>query len=607
MRTDQELLRDYTENGSEAAFSEVVRRHVDFVYSAALRLVRDAHLAEDVSQKVFLALAGNARQVANCSVIPGWLHRTTHHIAANTIRSDARRRAREQEAVAMNEPAFHESAARWESVAPHLDAALSELSEPDRDALILRYFQRKSAQEMAVTLGISGEAAQKRVNRAVERLRGLFAKRGIAVGANALVLLLAAHAVEAAPFGLAATFSTVALAGASAHFSTAVTTAKIITMTTLQKALATSALVVIVGFGVYQLNRTEPVVTPVSPPQIRLVAQTPKAAVTPANNAAPVTTAVAVQTPSVTVTNAKATGTLQASQLFAVMSKKADKLTLAQVQPYLDRNGRSAASLLAAFRTTADPSLLAEAMQKYPDDPQVGFEASIRNGASVEERRASLDAFKASSPDNAMADYLSALNHLKAGENPEAMQDLVTASGKPQFQDFMRERVQSDEEAYLAAGYPPVEARMIASLFLLEPNLAQIRELGLSVVDLAAKYQQAGDEASQAAALQLAVELGQRYNAAGKTVLGQNVGISIERAALNAMDPASPYGTAGQTVQDRLDQLVQQKQIFQALNTQVDPLWKSLEEPAWMGYLNQMSTAGEVPALRWLVANYGPK
>ena len=101
--TDPQLLRDYAERRSEAASAELVQRHVDLVYSAALRMVRDAHLAEDVAQSAFIALAQNARQLLDRPVLSGWLHRTAQNLAANTVRSDVRRRAREQEAVAMNE------------------------------------------------------------------------------------------------------------------------------------------------------------------------------------------------------------------------------------------------------------------------------------------------------------------------------------------------------------------------------------------------------------------------------------------------------------------------------------------------------------------------
>src|SRR5206468_3698403 len=129
-------------------------------------MVHDAHVAEDVTQSVFVALAQNARQLADHPVLSGWLHRTAQNLAVKTIRSDARRRAHEQEAAAMNGLLATEPDAVWEQIAPHLDAALGELSQADHDVLTLRYFERKSAREMATVLGTSDEAAQKRVSRA---------------------------------------------------------------------------------------------------------------------------------------------------------------------------------------------------------------------------------------------------------------------------------------------------------------------------------------------------------------------------------------------------------------------------------------------------------
>src|SRR5436309_268562 len=209
-QTDAQLLRAYAESRSEAAFGELVRRHVDFVYSADRRMVCDPHLAEDVTQGVFVALAKNALHLMDRPVLSGWLHRTAQNIAAQTVRTIERRRAREKEAAAMNELLSAEPNLVWEHIAPHLDAALGELNELDRDALLLRYFERKSAREMAQTLGTSEDAAQKRVSRAVERLREFFAKRGVTAGASGLVVVISANAVQAAPFGLAVTISTAA-------------------------------------------------------------------------------------------------------------------------------------------------------------------------------------------------------------------------------------------------------------------------------------------------------------------------------------------------------------------------------------------------------------
>ena len=254
--TDQQLIRDYAEHRSEAAFAELARRHVDLVYSAAARIVRDAHLAKDVTQGVFLALAQNAPQLTNRLVIASWLHFTTRNLAVKTIRSDARRRAREQEAAAMNEILASQTEAGWAQIAPQLDDALVELSEPDRDAVVLRYFQRKSAEEMAEILGISAEAAQKRVNRAVERLRELFAKRGVVVGVGGLATVVSTNAVQSAPAGLAATISSIAASGAISA-SALITATKVIAMTTLQKTIVVAAVAIGVSAPLFIQHRAQ--------------------------------------------------------------------------------------------------------------------------------------------------------------------------------------------------------------------------------------------------------------------------------------------------------------------------------------------------------------
>lgn len=154
----------------------------------------------------------------------------------------------------MNELLSAEPDASWEQIAPHLDAALGELSEPDRDALLLRYFEKKSAGEMAQILGISDEAAQKRVSRAVERLRELFSKRNVTIGAGGLVVLISANAIQAAPVGLMITISA-ALAGTAVSASTAIAVTKTLAMTTLQKTLITATVAVLAGAGIYETRQ----------------------------------------------------------------------------------------------------------------------------------------------------------------------------------------------------------------------------------------------------------------------------------------------------------------------------------------------------------------
>src|SRR5437773_847754 len=256
--SDQELLRQYADGASEDAFAELLRRYVDLVYSAAFRMVRDRHLAEDVTQGAFMALARSARKVADHPVLSGWLHRTTQNLAVKIIRSEARRRAREQEAAAMNESVSAQSDANWEQIAPHLDDALGELSELDRDAILLRYFQRKSAREMAETLGTSEEAAQKRVSRAVERMRELFAKRGVAVGAGGLMVVLSAHAVQAAPVGLSASINASALTGSGFSIAQLLTA----------KTAAIVAGSVVLGTGAFFALESKVVPSPAAPANV---------------------------------------------------------------------------------------------------------------------------------------------------------------------------------------------------------------------------------------------------------------------------------------------------------------------------------------------------
>jgi RNA polymerase sigma factor (sigma-70 family) len=246
-KSDPQLLREYAGSRSEAAFAELLLRHLDLVHSAALRITGDAHLAQDVSQGVFVALAESAGKLTDRPVLSGWLHRTTRNIAVQAIRTEVRRRHREHQAAAMHESS--ETAASWDEIAPHLDAALSELTSSDRDAVLLRYFENQSAKDIAAVLGISAEAAQKRVSRAVEKLRENFAKRGITAGVAVLTSTISANAVQAAPAGLGAAIAAGGLAPSAA------TASGILAMTVLKKALAATAIAALVGTAIHQLTR----------------------------------------------------------------------------------------------------------------------------------------------------------------------------------------------------------------------------------------------------------------------------------------------------------------------------------------------------------------
>ena len=172
-------------------------KYVDMVYSAGLRQTNDRALAEDVTQAVFVLLARKAPSLSEQTLLPGWLFRTTRHVALTAIRTEQRRRRRELAAAEMNVDSPESN--RWEDLAPVLDEALAQLGETDRNALLLRYFNHKSLEEVGQCLGVSEEAAKKRVARAVDRLRQSVGKLGWTSSATALAAMLAARSVQSAP------------------------------------------------------------------------------------------------------------------------------------------------------------------------------------------------------------------------------------------------------------------------------------------------------------------------------------------------------------------------------------------------------------------------
>ena len=218
MMDDAELLRRYADSHTEGDFAELVRRHVNLVHSAALRQVNgDAQLAQDVTQLVFTDLARKAGEVARHRVLAGWLFTSTRFAAAKLVRGERRRQAREAEAMIMNEITRDEGEPMdWERVRPVLDETLAELGEADREAILLRFFERRDFAEVGARLGLSDNAARMRVERALDKLHGLLAKRGVTSTTAALSVALGVNAVVAAPAGLAASVTGAALAGAGA-------------------------------------------------------------------------------------------------------------------------------------------------------------------------------------------------------------------------------------------------------------------------------------------------------------------------------------------------------------------------------------------------------
>lgn len=210
MNDDASLLREFAQTGTESAFAELVRRHLDLVHSAALRQVAgDAHRAEDVTQAVFVELARQARRLAEHRSLAGWLYTTARHVAARNQRTEQRRLAREQSAHAMNDVPGSPPP-DWAELRPLLDEAMHRLSAADREAVVLRVFQNQPLAAVGGALGVSENAARMRVDRALERLRQELARRGVVSTAAALASVLGAHAVTPAPTALAAAVSAAA-------------------------------------------------------------------------------------------------------------------------------------------------------------------------------------------------------------------------------------------------------------------------------------------------------------------------------------------------------------------------------------------------------------
>jgi RNA polymerase sigma factor (sigma-70 family) len=230
-----------------------VRRQVNLVYSAALRQVRSPQLAEEVAQSVFADLARNAAKlvqsvdfISNPLNLTAWIYAVTRRTAVDVIRKESRRQMREQIATQLN--AMNTTEADWKHIEPLLDEAMATLDDYDRTAVLFRFFEKKSLRDLSRELGVSDDAAQKRVSRAVEGLREILARHGVTAGAGALAVVISANAVQAAPVGLAVTISTTALlAGTAVSTSTVIAATKTIAMTTLQKTLVTATVAALAG------------------------------------------------------------------------------------------------------------------------------------------------------------------------------------------------------------------------------------------------------------------------------------------------------------------------------------------------------------------------
>jgi RNA polymerase sigma factor (sigma-70 family) len=252
--SDLSLLQRYADRRDEAAFRELVERHAGFVYSAALRQARDEALASDISQIVFTQLARKAGSITkgpDLSIL-GWLHTAVRFESLRQSRGERRRQAREMETM----PQEAVESFAWEEISPVLDEAIASLAEPEREALLLRFFKNSDFRSIGNALGVSEDAAQKRVSRALERLRECFARAGVQASAVAIAAAISSKAVTAAPAAVLHGIFAAALSSTSAIPIIAAHAAQTISMTTIQKSVVTSVLLIAIGTGLYEVRHS---------------------------------------------------------------------------------------------------------------------------------------------------------------------------------------------------------------------------------------------------------------------------------------------------------------------------------------------------------------
>ena len=262
---DMALVRQYARDNSEADFAALVERHINLVYSVAIRQVGNAHLAEEITQAVFVILARKAGGLGPKTILSAWLCRTSRYVAANALTVQRRRHLREQEAhfqSTMNEP----EPQAWDLIAPLLDDALGRLGQKDHDAIVLRFLENKSLGEVGAAIGTSEDTARMRVNRAVAKLRKYFLKRGVDSTAAAITGAISANSIQAAPVTLAKVVTATAITkGAAASVSTITLikgTLKFMAWTKAKTAIVVSACLVLTAgttTAILVCNRPRPV------------------------------------------------------------------------------------------------------------------------------------------------------------------------------------------------------------------------------------------------------------------------------------------------------------------------------------------------------------
>ncbi|MGA2221065.1 MAG: sigma-70 family RNA polymerase sigma factor [Verrucomicrobiia bacterium] len=620
MTDSQQLLADYVGNGSEEAFRELVTRHLALVYSTAIRLVGgDTHLAEDVAQTVFVDLARKARTLPCDVMLGGWLHRDTCFVASKTMRSERRRQSRERHAVEMNSFQDH-SESDLMQVAPILDEAINRLGAEDRTAILLRFFEQRDFRSVGKALGSNEDAARMRVNRALEKLHSLLTHRGVTLSIAALGTVLSAEAVTAAPVGLAVTISSVALAGAAAGTGTTLTLIKLMTMTKFQAVVVGA--IVVAGVATPLVIQHQAKVREENQSSRQQIAQLKVDNEGPAHQVAPIPRPPAPRVEASSTTNAPVAQSPY-EQLQAFLASRLapsreemeasvrqnrpptlpDALSREEIGAYLQQNKRNAESLLAAYRMSHDQSYLREAATNFPNTPFVQL-AVIADKVFPEEQRKWIDAFKASSPDNALAWYFSALDYFNSKQPDLAIRELAEATRRQSLDTYAAQASQAVEEMCDLAGWPPLAAKAWAPSSESASYLNSLKNMANQMMQTQQQDLTRGDAASANSLASMGMVLGNTLRAGSP--MDQLVGIAIEKNILGKLDPAVKYDFLDRPVSEVLAELDRDKHaIVDALNSKEQVL-PTLNETELASYFERKKLYGEVNAVLWLQSKHGP-
>jgi hypothetical protein len=321
--------------------------------------------------------------------------------------------------------------------------------------------------------------------------------------------------------------------------------------------------------------------------------QQPARSVNRISSRAPQSDVVASPNPSPSATN---------NWLARLMSTNpAIELPRETIDRWLASGRTNAEDLLAARQAGGGTEFLRMALTNFPNDPRVLLAAVALNDGP-EATRERLDRFKAAAPDNAMADYLSARDHLKNGRPDEAIADLLAATGKSGFNDYTLDAMQNAEDLYLQSGKSPAEAKMLGVSTALLPQLAQFKGLAQDMAALQRQYMAGGDTASAENLARMGMQLGQQLVAgeSSRTLISQLVGAAIERIVLNPLDPAKTYDFLQGSPRDRFAQLdAYRAEVKQ--NTQFFQQWvESANDADLISYSDRLKLYGESAALKWL-------